>query len=757
MSTDIIAAIERYEADAKRGNLAEDREEATDHYLGRPYGDEVEGRSQVVMRDVADTIEWIKPSLLKIFCAGDEVVRFDPVGPNDEQPAQQETDFCNHVVMQKNNGFLVFHDWFHDALLHKNGYVVVRPVKKTKNNREVYRDLTDNEFTQLMQSEGIELVEHSEREDAIPTTRDAMQAQMPQPPMPMAPMGMAAGQAMGAPQPVTYHDCVVRQVKDYTCLQVINVPPERVLVHSAWSGLSFDGCPFLEVIDYKTISSLREEGYKLDDDINDLSGYNDDEWQEQARQQPNDGFLTERQDQDEPGPNRTVRVRYVWIRHDSDGDGISELHALVVVGKTVLEDEEDDLIPAACITPARLPHEHVGQSIDDMVQDLQRIRTILVRGFLDGMYLSMHGRNAIDVTRVNLDDMLVTRPGGIVRVQGDPNSAVLPMVQPSNGAPILQAVEYVDSVREARTGVTRYNQGMDADSLNKTAHGINSIMTASQQRIELIARLFAETGVKDLMLIVHAMSIKHGREAEMLKLRGQWVPIDPRGWKDRTDITVTVGIGTGNKDQMLQHLFMILQEQKQGLAAGLTDPSKIHNTLARITQNAGFKQAEEFWTDPKQSQPKPQQPPPEVQREQMKIQADGQKTQATLLADQQKTTAQMQQTMQLERAKMAFESTEREKDRQAELEKARIASATQIELARIGEESKRSMTQDDRQFGMQQAQQQEGKQAESKQKESAETAQIVAQLTQTMSGLAQAMSRPLKVVRGPDGRAAELH
>lgn len=680
--SDIIAAIERYESDAQRGNLAEDREEATDHYLGRPYGDEVEGRSQVVMRDVADTIEWIKPSLLKIFCAGDEVVRFDAVGPNDEQAAQQETDYCNHVVMQKNNGFLIFHDWFHDALLHKNGYVCVRPVKKTKNSREVYRGLSEDEFTALMQSDGIELVEHSEQQSLVPTTRDEMQAQAPQPPMQQGPMAQAVGQAMPPPAPMTYHDAVVRKVKEYTCLEIINVPPERVLVHSSWAGLSFEGCPFVEVIDHKTISQLREEGYEVEDDVNDSSGYDDDEWQEQARRQPNDGFQTDRDD-DAPGPNRSVRVRYVWIRHDSDGDGIAELHSMVVVGKTILEDEEDDVVPVACITPARLPHEHVGQSVDDMVSDLQRIRTILVRGFLDGMYLSMHGRNAIDVTRVNLDDMLVTRPGGIVRVQGDPSSAVMPMLQPMNGAPVLQAVEYIDGVREARTGVTRYNQGMDADSLNKTAHGINSIMTASQQRIELIARLFAETGVKELMLIVHAMSIKHGRQAEMLKLRGQWIPIDPRGWHDRIDVTVTVGIGTGNKDQMLQHLFMILQEQKQGLSAGLTDQSKIHNTLARITQNAGFKQAEEFWLDPSQSKPKPQQPPPEVQVEQMRQQGEAQKSQAQIQADQQAAQAASQQALQVELMKLEYQRQKDMADRQIEIDKANIAAAAQIEIARI--------------------------------------------------------------------------
>lgn len=723
---DLVKAIEIQESDASsRGTLAEEREEALDHYLGRPYGDEQEGRSHVVMRDVADTIEWIKPSLLKIFCAGDEVVRFDPVGPGDEAAAMQETDFCNHVVMQKNNGFLIFHDWFHDALLQKNGYVVVRPVTKKRTNREQFKGLTDDEFASLLKTEGVELLEHTEYE--------------------------SPGGTIEQPMMVKLHDAVLRSTSKYECIDIANIPPERVLVHKDWSGLNFDGCPFVEIIDYKTISALREEGYEVDDDINDQAMYSDDEEFEDARNILDDGDV--RDSHEDQGPNRSVRVRYVWIRHDQDEDGVAELRRVVVVGKTVLEDEEDDITPVACLTPSRMPHEHVGLSIDDIVHDLQRIRTVLVRGFLDGMYLSMHGRNAIDTTRVNLDDMLVTRPGGVVRVQGSVQNAIMPLYQPQNGQPVLQAIEYVDTVRENRTGVTRYNQGLDSDTLNKTAHGINSIMTASQQRIELIARMFAETGVKALMLIVHALSIKYGRQPEMLKLRGNWVPVDPRGWKTRQDMTVSVGIGTGNKDQMLQHLFMILQEQKQGMAVGLADPSKIHNTLRRLTQNAGFKQTDEFWTDPAQKPPQPPGPPPEVQREQMKIQADQQKTQAQMQAD----AAKAQQEQQMRMLELQFEASEKEKDRQAELEKERLRIAAQIELKRMDAQVQSAFKAEDRQFQQEDAQRSEFRQQEVKAGESAKIDQVISELTQVLGGLSQAMSRPLKVVRGQDGRAAEIH
>jgi hypothetical protein len=223
-------------------------------------------------------------------------------------------------------------------------------------------------------------------------------------------------------------------------------------------------------------------------------------------------------------------------------------------------------------------------------------------------------------------------------------------------------VEYIDSVRENRTGVTRYNQGLDADTLNKTATGINQIMTASQQRIELIARVFAETGVRALMLIIHAMSIKHGRQQEMAKLRNQWVPVDPRGWKTRRDVTVSVGIGTGSKDQQAMHLMMILQEQKQALAAGLASPVNLYNTLKRLTQNVGFKNADEFWTNPAQQPPKPPQPDPNMVKAQADIQAK---------------QAEMQMRAQESQADLAI----KQQEAQIDLEKARVE--LQIKLAEL--------------------------------------------------------------------------
>lgn len=718
--TDIVAAIEQQERLAlASGELSEKRAEALDHYFGRPYGNEVEGRSSVVMRDVADTVEWIKPSLMKVFASGDEVCSFDPVGPEDIPQAEQETEYCNHVLMSKNNGFLVLHDWFHDALVQKTGYVMVQYETETVPSRETYKGLSDDELALLMQGEP-EVLAHTAHE--------------------------------GDPLAGIVHDITIRSTQDYGCVKVTNIAPERVLVAADWPDVDLAGCPFVEVVAYPTISQLREDGYDIDDDISDDgSGNEEDRFGQQQRSVTRDDTNVNRTDLGADPATRRVRTRYVWMNFDGDDDGIAELRKIVIIGTTILEDEETDILPVAAICPMRIPHEHYGQSVDDIVNDLQEIRTSLTRGFLDNMYLANNGRYAIDANIVNLDDMLVSRPGGVVRMNGSSPGAIVPLLHPQSGRDIVQAIEYVDTVRENRTGVTKYNQGLDSQSLNKTAHGLSQIMSASQQRIELIARIFAETGVKCLMLLIHAVSVKNGRKAEMIKLRNQWVPVDPREWKTRRDVTVSVGLGTGNKDQMLQHLMMILTAQKEGLAIGVTDPHKIYNALGKMTQNAGFKEVDEFWTDPSKAPPQPPPPNPDM----VKAQADKEKTQMTLQADAQKFQAQSH----LDAQKQAAESNEKERDRQLEAAIAQMQEATKVAIAELNANASKETAMHAETMRAQpvKAEVDNTKVQQAVEKNGADTAEVLRNLTEAMNVLGQQLSRPKTIIRGADGRVAGMH
>jgi hypothetical protein len=289
----------------------------------------------------------------------------------------------------------------------------------------------------------------------------------------------------------------------------------------------------------------------------------------------------------------------------------------------------DSCFEALC--PLPIPHKHYGMSVAELVRDLQRIKTVLTRQMLDNVVMSNNPDLYVDETLANANtyqDLIVSRPGRIIR--GDGMGAVTPLPVQSTIATSLQAIEYVDGLREGRTGVTRYNQGMDADSLNKTATGVKTIMSAAQKKILLIARIFAETGVKNLFVSMHR-DLRNGPLKEIgVKLRNEWIAVNPRMWKHRTDMVVNVGLGTGDRDIQFERLAFLLAQQKEGMMAGFAGYEHIHHTLRKMTELSGFKDVGNFWPDPEviaqaQAQQEPQPDPAQMmmQVEMAKVQQKG--------------------------------------------------------------------------------------------------------------------------------------
>jgi hypothetical protein len=264
------------------------------------------------------------------------------------------------------------------------------------------------------------------------------------------------------------------------------------------------------------------------------------------------------------------------------------------------------------------------------------------------MYLANNGRYGVDEKKVNLDDMLTSRPGGLVRTEGAPANSIMPFAHPNMMGEGIKTVEYIDQIKQNRTGVTSYVTSVDANVLNKTAAGTGMLQNAAMAKIELIARVFAETGVKRLVWLIHALSLMNSRKPEVMRLRNEWVTVDPRQWKKRADMTVSVGLGTGNRDQQIQHLGGLLQEQKQALQIGLSTPESIHHTLTKLTNAMGFKDTDSFWPKPQQQQGA-QQPPPEaikaqsdMQLEQLRQQGENQRKQAEIESNERIAMAQIQ-------------------------------------------------------------------------------------------------------------------
>ena len=650
---EIIAQIEAEENIAYGVNdsaLSNDRAEAIDYYLGQPFGNEEEGRSQVVSYDVQDTIESALPQLLKVFVAGDKVVQFDPKGPEDQEAADQETDYVNHVVMEKNEGFKIFYVWFKDALLSKNGYVKVYAEEEEEVEEYEYKGLTDAQLQMLASDEKTEVLEH----EAYPDPSVNMDALIQQ--------AMAMGQDPSLLMQPMLHDVKLKVTETKTEICIENVAPENMMVSVEVNGPNLQDARFVQHREVMQLADIAETFDKPLEYIKSIMSDLRDTFEEESNARD---IYDEEYDRAIESNEALVKDTYIKL------DG--ERHRVVVLGNTILYKEKTEYVPFACITPMIMPHRHIGRSYADLTMDIQLIKSTLIRGQLDNMYLANNGRYAIS-DRVNLDDMLTSRPGGIVRVEGDPGSGIMPLSHPPLPASSFGMVEYMDSMKEKRTGITAYNQGLDSNSLNKTASGVAQIMSAAQQRIELVARTFAETGVKELFKLVHHLVRTTLTKPDIIRLRNKWVEIDPREWKARKDLSISVGLGAGNKDQQLMHLNTILQAQKEAIQIGITSPEKIYNALAKLTQNAGFKNPEEFWINPANT---PEQEGAK-QPSEAEIMVQGQ-----LEIERQKAQAQMMQEQERSKNDIIIE---REKIiAQAELEKfkAQLKAETDLAIAQI--------------------------------------------------------------------------
>lgn len=671
---DLIALIEQQEQQAHGyygGDLGEQRADSIDRYLGRQYGDEVEGRSSVVDTSIRDTVEWVMPQLLRVFMSGDEVVKFEAESVEDEESAKLETSYLNWVAMERNEAFMTLSAWFRDALLGKNGYVKVYWDKDESILLEGYVGKTDDELAFLMQDPEVEVTEHTSYPDPM--------AAMMQPQI-----DPRTGQPVPMP-PMMLHDVKVRRTRPTETARYEAVPPEEMLISKKHRHVSLRDCLYTCHKRTMTVSELREMGYKFE--LDEVQGQDSDgqHLEEIARDRFDGNVGADDSLSDES--LREVTYREIYMRCDFNGDGKAELRRVCMAGRKVLHNEETDMVPFACVTPIPFPHRHHGISYHDILRELSAIKTSIIRQFLDNLYLSNNVRTAADADNVSMDDLITVKPGGIVRTIGSPHDKVMPLIVPSIGAQALQGIQYVDGWKENATGINAYYQGLDPNALNKTATGINQLMSASMARTEAIARSFAD-GVKELFMLLHAVTLKHATRAEKVKLDNKWVAIDPREWKSRKNLKVSVGLGTGSKESQAQQLQALIAMQYQGLQIGVVKPEHIYKSQTRYANLLGYRNADEFFADPSQNpqQQQPQQPPPEVMVAQMKIQAEQQGRQADMQLEVQKA----QQTVQMAQQQAQM-------DAEMERFKAQLEAQTAIQVAQIKADA-------DREIAMQRAQ-----------------------------------------------------
>jgi|TARA_R100000049_G_C1954042_1_gene105033 hypothetical protein len=561
--------------------LSDQRREAMDRYWGLPYGNEIEGRSQVCTTDTQDVIEWIKPSLVRIFASTDQIVKFHPEEETDIPYAEQATAYVNFILTRDNNWFDIFTTWVTDALLQKLGIVKVWWDDSDPQDREEYHDLDEMEFDKLLADDEVEVLEHTEKESEPVMDHTGMLLELPQ----------------------LTHDLAITRHEKKGRVKIENVPPDEFLIDR--DAKSIADARFVCHRVRKTLTDMRELGYDVDPErlgnaAGDIAAFS-------AERSSRYEF-----DQSSPyGFDGTSEeaLKEFWLyesylRTDYDGDGIAEKRRVLSVGDQILENEPIDRFPFCSITPIKIPHRLFGMSVADQVGDIQLIKTTLMRNLLDSAYLQNSGRMMVVEGQVNLDDLVTSRPGGIVRTRAP--GAVTPLPTPPLQPYVFDMLQYMDQIREERSGIARMSQGLDENALTShtSATQVAQVMTAAAQRVELIARQFAETGVKDLMYAVYELVQKHQDKERVIQLRNKWLPVRPDMWKDKMDCVVAVGLGHGNRDQQLMHLSQLMQFASQAMSGGLSivNEQNLYNLGAELIKNMGFKDVESFLTDPSKQQ-----------------------------------------------------------------------------------------------------------------------------------------------------------
>jgi hypothetical protein len=616
ISQEITNSLGFYSSD-----LATQRKNALKYYLGEPLGNEVEGRSSVVSQDLLEVIESILPSLMRMFTQSDKVVNFEPTHPEDVPYAEQITDYCNFIFNHDNDGFGILQSMFKTALLQKNGFCKVYWKTSKEQKKERYKNLDETQYQALLIDDEVEVIDVKENVDE------------------QAEALVEPGMEGFAEQVITSYDVEVRRIKEYGRVAIDPVPPEEILVSPRAKTLQ--DCDFIAHRVTKTVSELINMGFDKKE-VESLPSAEMEVFNTEAMIRRNYDDSTAELNVSNIDPSmRVVMITECYMRADIDGDGIAELRKIVVGGSgnnsyVILENEEISVLPFAMCVAIPMPFRFFGLSMYDLLADVQLMSTSIMRQTLDNMYMQNSARTVVVDGQANLDDLLTTRPGSIVRVKS-PN-AVTPLATPNFLNEGLSMLKKIDEVKEKRSGVPNQLMGLNPDTINKshtTAQSVNQMMNSSTQRIELIARSFAE-GVKEIFKNVLSVVCEYQDRERIIRLRGKFVSIDPREWVNRYDCTVQVGLGTGNQDQRLEVLGKVLGVQEKLLQAGdmgLVTPQNIYNTLENYLQNSGYKDASQFFVNPATTPPKPPKQPqvdPAVQLAAQDLEMRKQKAQADI-------------------------------------------------------------------------------------------------------------------------------
>ena len=635
--------------------IASDQQEAVRYYFGKSFGNEKPNRSKVVLRDVADTIDWIMPALMRMMFYTSRVVQYGDVRPEDEERGigRQMTLVVNELFREQLRGFQTFHDWFKGALLHKNETLKVWAEERREPEFETYEGLTVEQLALLLEDaeDELEIVESTVRTEPVDPEAS----------------------------PVDLYDVRMRRWRTYNRVRMETIPPEDFLIERRARRIDED-TGFVADRSPVRRSTLIAMGFDRDRVMSIPIAYDEDyDGRKIEREAEEDGYQWGSQDRPDLA-SQMVWFYDVTMRVDFDGDGYAEMRRVLCGGSegslVILWNDYASMNPYCSITPNPMPHRFHGRSAHDAVGDLQFIRSTLLRQILDNIYTTNNPRHMAVPGVVDIDTLLNNAPGGVVLTDDINAIKELPTAQLSPQA--LQLLEWLEGVRQTRTGAARYTQDTFAQGQNQTATGVSAIFEAAQARIQIIGQIFAETGIRELFRKLPRVLKDAGIGQSKIKIGDEWVEYNPQEWPDDLRVTVHVGLSPGQTEQRIQRLMLIMGLQEKAAAAGwgngfMVDPERFFNTAERIVEEAGFRNSSSFFLNPA-GKDQPQQPPdPKAIAEQAKTQMDAQRVQLEAAKLEQKA----------ENDRLTLQLRQRDQDLTHQREMARIEMEREVRLAAV--------------------------------------------------------------------------
>lgn len=576
------------------GVLSTDRKKTLDYYKGKAINDlapsGVPGRSNVVSTDVFDTVEWLLPSLIKMFMQQKSIAEFSSKTEEFEQAAKQAEEYVgNHIFFTQNDGFNILQEAFKDALISKNGFIKVYWGESEQEGKETYDGIGEIELQMLMDS-GVNIVSIKQLPEEANVLNESLAHGGDQ--------GVASsGDQFGAGQTTgqtTYR--VVCKPKSKGQVKIEVIPPEDMRIHP--KAKDCDSARFIAQRFERTILELREMGFDVPDD---LTGNTDaDSGEEKWARNEYGQFDYSNENEDDPAL-RTVTGWECYIRIDHDGDGDAELRKMTLVGDLLLDNVEVTQSPFVDIKPILVPHQFYGISPAELAMESQKTKTALMRAIIDSVNQGVNGRLGAVEDGVNLADLLNMKH--VVRMKR-PDAVVQLPTGTGDTAGAIAMLGTVDAAKESRTGFTQYSMGGDSPLISQTATGANIMTNRADARIDLIGRNFAN-GIKKMVWKILHLVTSYQDEPQRIKLGDKWAEISPTEWRDQFNLEVTVGLGTSNKQETMANLQLLQQAMGAAAQAGVVKPGNVFNAGIKLAETLGFTVPEKYFTSPEQ-EPDPQ-------------------------------------------------------------------------------------------------------------------------------------------------------